>query len=96
MSISDYFAKMNGITNHLFVVGFEISDEHVIMPILAGFPMKYDVIVSRAPHSDPSHHDQGKLHCDPRTRTPLYEATSKPGDLKHKAQNDETKPRGPN
>lgn len=38
MSISDYFVKMEGITDRLFLASCEIANEELIIAVLTGWP----------------------------------------------------------
>lgn len=45
MSISNYFIKMEGIADAFFLVNHEVSEKELVMAILIGLPVDYNVIV---------------------------------------------------
>ncbi|EXB75374.1 hypothetical protein L484_012748 [Morus notabilis] len=50
MSVYDYFAKMEGISDSLALAGYEVPEEDLILSILAGLPQEYDVVVYTITH----------------------------------------------
>lgn len=45
MLISDYFSKMEGLADAIFLAGSEMPEEKLIFAIIMGLPQKYDIVV---------------------------------------------------
>ena len=46
MSIANYYAKLKSISDALYLTGYQVEEEDLIMNLLVGLPFEHDAIIN--------------------------------------------------